>query len=114
MRGTCPAEVLHPDGQSERLDESGMVLGVTADAVYARGRVELRSGDIFVAYRDGITKAMDDAGEQYGLQRLVSLVHAHRAAPAKQIVESVLLDVGRFCAEDSDEDDRVVLILKVS
>jgi phosphoserine phosphatase RsbU/P len=112
--GHVPPVVLHPDGQSERLEKGGMVLGASADAEYTRGRFQLESGDIFVAYTDGITEAMDTSGEQYGLQRLMSLVHTQRANPAEQIVESVLLDVANFCAEGSDEDDRVVLILKVS
>jgi sigma-B regulation protein RsbU (phosphoserine phosphatase) len=112
--GHLPPAVLHPNGQSERLDEGGIILGASADAIYTRGRVQLQSGDIFVACTDGITEAREVAGEEYGLQRLLSLVHTQRAAPAKQIVESVLLDVGRFCAEGSDDDDRVVLIFKVS
>jgi len=112
--GHVPPAVIRPDGETVKLDEGGMVLGVLPHASYMRGRVQLRSGDILLAYTDGITEAMDIHGEQFGFQRLVNLVHAQRAAPARQIVDTVLSEVGQFSAKGSDEDDRVMLILKAS
>ena len=112
--GHVPPAVLRPDGTVLQLEEGGTLLGVLPDAHYARGRIQLGLGDIFVAYTDGITEATDVHGELYGVQRLVNLVHAQRAAPAKQIVETVLFEVDRFSAEGSNEDDRMMLILKVN
>lgn len=111
--GHVPPVVISSGGEVVRLDEGGIVLGAVANAAYQRGRLQLRPGDVFAAYTDGITEAMDVQGEQYGFQRLVNLVRSARTSPAKQIVETVLSEVDRFSTDSPDEDDRVMLILKV-
>jgi sigma-B regulation protein RsbU (phosphoserine phosphatase) len=88
--------------------------GAFSDALYRRGRVQLCSGDVFVAYTDGITEAMDAEGEMYGLDRLVKLIRKQCSLPAKQIVDNVLSDVDRFSFQGLNDDDRVVLVLKLS
>jgi phosphoserine phosphatase RsbU/P len=112
--GHVPPAVIRFSGETVQLDEGGLVLGAFADVTYKRGRVQLGPGDIFVAYTDGITEAMNVDHEQYGFQRLVDLIRAQRAVPARQIVETVLAEVDRFSAQGPDEDDRVILIFKVS
>jgi len=112
--GHVPPVVIRFGGETLQLDEGGFVLGAFADAAYKRGQVQLRPGDIFVAYTDGITEAMNAQDEQYGLERLIDLVRANRAVPAKQFVETVLSEIDRFSTQGPGEDDRVILIFKVS
>ena len=112
--GHVPPAVIRPNEEIVELNEGGMVVGAFPDATYQRGRIQLGPGDIVVAYTDGITEAMNVHGEQYGLNRLVNLVRAERTAPAAQIAETVLSAVDRFSRDGADEDDRVMLILKVS
>jgi phosphoserine phosphatase RsbU/P len=112
--GLVPPVIVRGDGEILQLTEGGFVLGAFSDALYRRGRVQLRSGDVFVAYTDGITEAMDAEGEMYGLDRLVELIRKQCSLPAKQIVDNVLSDVDRFSFQGLNEDDRVVLLLKLS
>jgi sigma-B regulation protein RsbU (phosphoserine phosphatase) len=112
--GHVPPAVIRFGGETVQLDEGGILLGAFADVTYERGRVQLRPGDIFVAYTDGITEAMNVHGEQYGFTRLVDLIRAQRAMPASQIVETILSDVDRFSTQGPHEDDRVMLVFKVS
>lgn len=112
--GHVPPIVVRRDGEITRLDEGGLVLGVFRDALYKRGRVELRPGDIFAAYTDGVTEAMDTRGEQYGLERLADLIGRQRNERAGEIVKTVLSEVDRFSREGPNEDDRVMLILKAN
>ena len=112
--GHVPPVVIRRDGQATTLDEGGLVLGVFPDATYKRGSIQLRPGDIFAAYTDGVTEAMDLHGEQFGLGRLQNLVYGHRADPAAEIVKTVLSEVDRFSQEGLNEDDRVMLILKAN
>jgi sigma-B regulation protein RsbU (phosphoserine phosphatase) len=106
--------VLRKDGEIVLLSEGGMVLGVLPDIPFKRGRIELVPGDIVAAYTDGITEAMDDNGEQYGLERLIEMVRLKQNAPASEIVEAILADVAHFSDGGLHEDDCVMLILKVS
>jgi len=112
--GHVPPVLIRKDGETMRLEEGGLVLGVFPNASYKRGRVQLRQGDIFAAYTDGVTEAMDLHGEQYGLGRLVNLVHMRQTDPAGEIVKTALSEVDRFSQQDPNQDDRVVLVLKVN
>jgi phosphoserine phosphatase RsbU/P len=111
--GHVPPVVIGHGGQTTRLDQGGMMLGVFPDTAYKRGHIQLRPGDILAAYTDGVTEAMDVHGEQYGLERLTDLIRTRRAEPAGEIVKTVLSEVDRFSAEGPDGDDRVMLVLKV-
>jgi phosphoserine phosphatase RsbU/P len=112
--GHLPPTVLRRDGEIVKLDEGGMVMGVFPGTPFKRGRIELGPGDIVAAYTDGITEASDVHGEEYGLDRLVDLLRKEQAAPASEIVETVLSAVDRFSRGGSHEDDRVILVLKVT
>jgi serine phosphatase RsbU (regulator of sigma subunit) len=57
---------------------------------------------------------MDAEGEMYGLDRLVKLIRKQCSLPAKQIVDNVLSAVDRFSFQGLNDDDRVVLVLKLS
>jgi phosphoserine phosphatase RsbU/P len=111
--GHVPPLVVRQNGDTVRLEEGGLVLGVFRDAPYKRGRVDFRPGDILAAYTDGVTEAMDIQGEQYGLERLADLIRRRRTEPVRQIVKTVLSEVGRFSAGGQNEDDRVMLVLRV-
>ena len=112
--GHLPPIVVRRDGETAYLHEGGMVMGVLPGVPYKRGRIQLNAGDILAAYTDGITEATDVRGEQYGLERLLDVLRAEQAAPASRIVETVLSSVDLYSQGGSHEDDRVILILKVS
>jgi phosphoserine phosphatase RsbU/P len=112
--GHLPPIVIRQDGKVEHLREGGMVMGALHGVPFKRGRIRLDPGDLVAAYTDGITEATDVHGEEYGLERLLDLLRAERAAPASQIVETVLSSVDLYSRGGTHEDDRVILILKVS
>jgi phosphoserine phosphatase RsbU/P len=111
--GHVPPVVVRANGDTESLREGGMVIGVLPGQSYARGFLRLEKGDVFLACTDGITEAMDRAGEEYGLERLTASVVNHRHRNAPEIVKHLLSEVDEFSRGGAHEDDRVVLILKV-
>ena len=111
--GHPPPFVLRADGEIEYLEEGGLILGPLAKATYGRGFCTLRPGDLVVMYTDGITEtAGPDDGEEYGVGRLQALVRAHRERPAKEIVDEVFADLGRYCHACPPQDDRTVVVFK--
>ncbi len=112
--GHVPPAVLHADGSVQYLREGGMVVGLFPNEGYERGYVKLAPGDIFVCCTDGITEAMDTAYNEFGIERLLEVVHRERGAPATEIVESILNEVDRFSKDGQHEDDRIILIMKVN
>lgn len=68
--GHPPALVLRADGQMESLSEGGLLLGVVPTAPYVRGSITLESGDVLLAYSDGVLETLSNAEEEFGLERI--------------------------------------------
>lgn len=112
--GHVPPILVSPSGETTRLDEGGILLGVFPDVAYKRGRIELRPGDILAAYTDGISEATDVQGEQFGLKGIVDMVYTCRANTAAEIVKAVLSEIDRLSPRDPNGDDQVMLVVKVT
>jgi serine phosphatase RsbU (regulator of sigma subunit) len=69
---------------------------------------------VVVFCTDGITEANNSSEEEFGMQRLLDLVTRERHLPAQEIVQAVMTNVDSFSRGGTHEDDRVILILKVS
>jgi len=76
--GHNPPIFVKSSGEVRRLTEGGIVLGFLANAEYIQREIPFEQGDVFVAYTDGITEAMNEAEEEFGEQRLIDLVLANR------------------------------------
>ncbi len=111
--GHVPPAVVRANGSVEYLTEGGMVVGLFPSVTFDRGHVKLEPGDVFVACTDGITEAMNAAGDEFGREQLAQMVGRERHLPAAEIVKSVLTEVDLFSRGGMHEDDRVILILKV-
>jgi sigma-B regulation protein RsbU (phosphoserine phosphatase) len=88
----------------------GSLPGITYDEVTAA----LGVGDVFVFHSDGISEAMNESGEEFGLNRLLGVIEPHRASPAKVIADAIFAAVYEFCADAEQSDDRTVVVLRVT
>jgi sigma-B regulation protein RsbU (phosphoserine phosphatase) len=114
--GHPPPYYVPAEGEPRALDEGGTVLGPIADATYERGFVTLRPGDLLVLYTDGVTETRgrnaEDGWEEYGVERLLTAVRAHREEPAKAIIEAVFEDLARFSLDRPAADDRTLVVVR--
>jgi sigma-B regulation protein RsbU (phosphoserine phosphatase) len=83
----------------------GTWLGARRDirAVTTDSEVWLDPGDVLVLYSDGVTEAMNEAGEQYGLDRLVDQVERGEHESAVDIHARIWNDVHRFAPINVDD-----------
>jgi sigma-B regulation protein RsbU (phosphoserine phosphatase) len=97
--------LVRADGTLERLRAGGAVLGVLPDAPYEQDRVAIGPGDRLILYTDGITDARDARDEEFGEDRLLSLIAASRrcGAPSLQarLVDAVSTFVGSMFQDDA-------------
>jgi sigma-B regulation protein RsbU (phosphoserine phosphatase) len=91
----------------------GLPLGILADEQYPEGRWDLVPGDQIVFYTDGVTEAVNAAGEQFGLTRLDHVL-ANCAVGAGDLLKDVLRELDAFTAGGPPADDRTVLVAKIS
>ena len=100
----------NPSQPIELLARTGMAVGVTENTEWEEGSIELSPGDYILMYSDGITEAQSDAGEFFGLERLISGVEAMRGRPPAEVREYLIQRVQDFSG-DVQEDDIALLVL---
>ena len=110
--GHPPAFLLRANGKLEPLSEGGLLLGVLPDAPYARGTVKLNFGDMLLVYSDGIIESLDNAGEEFGYQRLESQLRSAQAGSADSVLFSVLGAVQDFAGTRGLVDDMSLVVVR--
>ena len=107
--GHLPPILIGTDGSIRRLEAGGTVVGLFDSVSYDEGSVEMRPGEIFVAYSDGITEPENEFGE-FGEERLIGLVRENRRLPLAQISQTVTMAVDDWIGDNEQPDD-VTLVL---
>jgi len=87
-------------------------LGLSKASDYTEQMVDLKSGEIFLAYSDGVTEALNKAGEFYGHERFSKLLSQIYYLPADKMGESIVADVDRFVGDAPASDDISLFVLK--
>jgi phosphoserine phosphatase RsbU/P len=107
--GHLPPIIMSEDGSVRRLECGGTVVGLFSQRSYEEESVELRRGEIFLAYSDGVTEPENDFGE-FGEQRLIDLLRENRGLPLPRISEIVTAAVDDWIGANEQPDD-VTLVL---
>ena len=107
--GHLPPIIMSEDGSIRRLECGGTVVGLFDQRSYEEGSVELRRGEIFLAYTDGVTEPENDFGE-FGERRLINLLRENRELPLPRISEIVTAAVDDWIGANEQPDD-VTLVL---
>ncbi len=102
------------DGSTRFLERGGLLLGVMEDITLDCEQVALASGDVLVAFTDGISEAANRHGELFGEQRVAEIVGAlDRPMDARTIADRVLHEVEAHLGSEEAQDDRTLLVLRV-
>ncbi|MDQ2711000.1 MAG: ADOP family duplicated permease [Acidobacteriota bacterium] len=105
--GTAAAEV-------EELAAGGMVIGLFAQARYEEAKVDLRSGDVLIAFTDGVTEALNLGEEEFGEQRLKELLRRVAHLPVEQISQEITEELRIWIGAAPQHDDLTFIVLKVN
>jgi sigma-B regulation protein RsbU (phosphoserine phosphatase) len=109
--GHNPPVLLRADGRVERLEATGTVLGLFIPWECEVQEVQLAPGDTLVIFSDGATEAMSDEGEEFGDERLVEAVKAHRQEPPPKLLSTLVETVQVFSGREQ-EDDLTLLVAR--
>lgn len=91
--------------------EHGSLLGGFSDAEWHETAVTLEPGETLIAYTDGVTDAVGQAGERFGMARLSQALESARERPAGDLVASLTAALESF-QEGDHADDIAVLALR--
>jgi len=96
----------------ERLDAGGMPLGISLDAAYEGGAVELASGDALILFTDGVVEAFNDKGDEFTDPRWVAAIRNLPDWDAERSLRFLLQRVDEFAGETRQSDDITCLVLR--
>lgn len=96
-----------------QLKTGGIALGIAPHIDLREASIDLLPGDTLVMYTDGITEAINDRNELFGLERLVQTIRSNGTLSAKGLVEKIQDDVLRFAGGEPQFDDITLMVLKV-
>ncbi|MBY0492901.1 MAG: GAF domain-containing protein [Cyanobacteria bacterium] len=101
-------------GKAEQLDMPGTPLGSFGASQYDNFQFALETGDIFVLCSDGIFEAFDEAGKEFGAERVIEIIERTQAMTSKEIVNELFGAVQNFCGDAPQSDDRTVVVVKIN
>ncbi len=101
--------LLRRGGAIERLDSTCTVVGLFQEWDCSITDCRLFSGDTLVLYTDGITESFNDAGEEFGEQRLIEALERHRELPPPAVIASVVDEVQRFGSQEQHDDITLIV-----
>jgi sigma-B regulation protein RsbU (phosphoserine phosphatase) len=110
--GHNPALLVRPSGVTEKLESTGVPVGMLPNASWKEGTRVLGAGDVLCVYSDGLTEAVDAAEEEFGLERLTDEIARRRELPVRRLCEEILGRVAEFADGVPQYDDQTVLILR--
>ncbi|MGC4051720.1 MAG: PP2C family protein-serine/threonine phosphatase [Paludibaculum sp.] len=103
-------------GESLYIQPKGIGLGLAGERIFAKSiecqELELADGDLVVFYSDGLTEAMNPRQEQYGEERLQSVVARAAGLDAPELAQAILEDVEVFKAGADPHDDLTLVVLR--
>ena len=102
------------NGEVVPLDVNGMVVGIFPDASYTASSLTLRSGDLLVAFTDGVTEPENEAGAEYGEERLRDTLRSTGGLSASEVIDRVMNDVLAWTGDSALQDDMTMLVVRKS
>ncbi|WP_157767504.1 PP2C family protein-serine/threonine phosphatase [Actinosynnema pretiosum] len=103
--------VLRNDGDVRVVDVGGMAVGGVARAVFRSEVVELAAGESCVFYSGGVTGALGGGGgEEYGVERVRSLLAHCHVMPAPAVAERVVLGAQQWTSGAGHGDVAVLVV----
>lgn len=109
--GHTPPVIRNSDGAAGFYRPApGLVAGYLEDFTFVEEQLTLAPGDTLILYTDGVTEAMNGAGELFGEERLL-VAAGQPAAGCASLTGAVEQAVVRFAADTPQADDITLLCI---
>jgi serine phosphatase RsbU (regulator of sigma subunit) len=101
------------DGQLLSLESSGRPLGLLPGGDFSEGSMDLNPGDWLLLYTDGLVETVDPTGEEFGMQRLQSVLREKNGDSPQEVLTSVVDAVNLHRQDAKLFDDVTLLTLRI-
>lgn len=100
------------DGAFYELRAKGVLLGMIEPITLEEVEVGLDYSDVVVFYTDGVTEAMNEVGDLFGVERLQAIVAQTATLTVDEIQAAILDGVAQFVGDAPPSDDVTLVVLK--
>jgi phosphoserine phosphatase RsbU/P len=100
-------------GTCEMLEGENMPLGFSEREIYQQISAPIEGGDVFFFYSDGVTETQNDAGEFFGIERLVELIRAKGRLEPAELVNQVRMAAVAFSRSETFADDLTCVAVRL-
>ena len=95
------------------LTKGGPIIGAFNDCAYEQETIQMESGDLLVAYTDGVTEARNADDQEFGEENLQHIIDAMAHVPAQELSERIVESVREWCGDVPPHDDLTLVVMKV-
>jgi len=95
-----------------RLDAGGTVVGLLESFPYEQGTLRIEPGDVFLAFTDGISEAMNNSDEEWGEERLIETVETCVGLNPSETIAQIMRAADTFVAGAKQHDDMTLVVLR--
>jgi len=106
--------IFHKDKeQYDVVKSTGFFVGMFDNPKYEEEKIKLKQGDLVVLYTDGITEAVNEKGEMFGLKRLCTFINQYRNLPVKEIKNKIFDKIEDFTEGVEQSDDITLVMVRI-
>lgn len=110
--GHNPPLLLQPNGTFQALPGHGVALGVLPEIHMKSLSMPLRPGETVILYTDGVTEAINEDFDEFGLDRLQVAARTSARRSASEIVQHVTDNIRDHTGQTAQFDDMTLIIVK--
>ncbi|MCE9612331.1 MAG: SpoIIE family protein phosphatase [Chthoniobacter sp.] len=104
------------DQSVAKINPPGMALGIDSGGVFNRVTSDfsltLEPNDCLVLYTDGVTEALDAAGDEFGMANVIKAIQASAADGAAGIITKLTDDLRAFVGGHPQNDDITLIVIR--
>ncbi len=101
------------NGNLELLQEGGPIIGALPDMKYASKKVKLKTDDVLFMFTDGVSEAMDADENEFGEDRIRSMVIELRGQEPEDMMQAILRAVRQHDPTEPPRDDTTIITMKI-
>ncbi len=110
--GHLPPAVLGRRGR-RRLSAGGTVLGLFPDIIAEQEEIPVEPGDLLVIWSDGLTEPENAYGEEFGEDRLLTLLEQHLDQPLQELAHTAARALREWTVDPELPDDLTLVLVRV-
>jgi PAS domain S-box-containing protein len=113
--GHVPGFLMNGSGKIDHvLESSGPPLGIFEDSHYVTSAIPLAPQQLVILLTDGTTETTASEDVEFGADRVLEYVRAHRQDSARELAEGIYRAARSFAGDNPQQDDVTGVIVRVA